>query len=449
MSVARGAGGGSASTATEPSGRPRIGSSPRTSKRIVLATWGSYGDLFPYLGLAIGLKARGADVVLASCPYYKPIVEREGIEFRPLRPDVDPAATDLIRRIMDPRRGSEVIVREVLMSALAESYADAVDAARGADLLVSHPITFTIPIVAEVLRLPWLSSVLSPLSFFSVSDFPVLATAAAARLVRMGAPVGRLARAIAMRMTAPWTAPVQALRRSLGLPVAPNVLFDGQFSASGTLALFSRVLADPQPDWPVRTTVTGFVPYNGPERELSAELAAFLDRGDPPIVFTLGSSAVGAAGTFYQESARAAALAGWRAVLLVGPRAENRPADLMPPGVLLQEYAPHEQLFPRAAAIVHHGGVGTTSQALRSGRPMLVVPFAHDQPDNAYRVSRLGVARVVPPSRYRARRVASELGLLLDSRTTIGRAAEIGRTVGAERAIDPACDAILAVSRPS
>jgi UDP:flavonoid glycosyltransferase YjiC (YdhE family) len=417
------------------------------SRRIVLATWGSYGDLFPYLGLALGLKARGADVVLATCPYYRTIVEGEGIAFRPMRPDVDPAATDLIRRIMDPRRGSEVIVRELLMRALDDSYADVVEASRGADLLVSHPVTFAVPVAADVTGRRWLSTVLSPLSFFSVFDFPVLQTGAVAKLVRLGAPVARLARAIAMRMTGPWTAPVQALRRSVGLKAAPNVLFDGQFSPHGTLALFSHALGQPQPDWPPQTSVTGFIPYNGPDREMSADLSAFLDDGDPPVVFTLGSSAVGAAGSFYQESARAAALVGRRAVLLVGGRTENRPLEPLPPDVWLEDYAPHERLFPRAAAIVHHGGIGTTSQSLKSGRPMLVVPFAHDQPDNAYRVSRLGVARVVPPSRYRAMRVAGELRALLESPTAVTRASEVGRAVRSERAIDVACDAILANAR--
>ena len=130
------------------------------------------------------------------------------------------------------------------------------------------------------------------------------------------------------------------------------------------------------------------------------ELLTFLDRGDPPIVFTLGSSAVGAAGDFYRESVAAAASLGARAVLLVGHDPANHPRDPLPRGVIAIESAPHQELFPRAAAIVHQGGVGTTGQAMRSGRPMLVVPHAHDQPDNAFRVTRLGAARVLRPGRY-------------------------------------------------
>jgi rhamnosyltransferase subunit B len=416
--------------------------------RIVLTSWGSYGDLFPYLGLAIRLRALGQAPILATCSYYRTIVEDAGIEFRPFRPDVDPSATDLIRRIMDPARGSEVIVREVLIPALHDSYRDLIDASRDADLIVAHPVTFAASIVAEEQGLPWLSTVLAPLSFFSVSDFPALPPMpVTARLNRLGPWTGRLLKRLAKSMTREWTSPVQALRAERGLPPAGAPLFEGQFSPHGTLALFSRVLGQPQPDWPVHTRVTGFVPYNGPSEPLPADLEAFLDRGDPPIVFTLGTSAVGAAGTFYEESARAAAHLGRRAVLLVGKNPDNRSSGPLPAGVLAVEYASHEALFPRAAAVVHHGGVGTTSQVLRAGRPMLVVPHAHDQPDNAYRVSKLGVARVLYPARYGVRRVALHLRALLDDPRYAARADVLGRQVREEQGADAACEAILETLR--
>jgi len=204
---------------------------------------------------------------------------------------------------------------------------------------------------------------------------------------------------------------VFALRDQLGLPRGANPLFDGQFSPTLNLALFSRVLASPQPDWPSNTRVTGFVFYNGPA-PLSPEIEQFLAAGPPPVIFTLGSSAVGAAGTFYEESARAALDLGVRAVLMVGPVPENRPRT-QSKDLLLVEQAPHQLLFPRGSAIVHHGGVGTTGQVLRSGRPTLVVPHSHDQPDNAARLTRLGVARTLYPSRYRAAHVTRVLDALL------------------------------------
>jgi rhamnosyltransferase subunit B len=410
----------------------------------VLACWGSYGDLFPYLAIATGLKALGHTPVVCSCPYYQGIVEQEGFEFRPLRPDVQPDNTALLERIMDPQRGSEVIIRELIVASLRQSYDDITAAVEGADLLLSHPITFAAPLVAAKRGLPWLASVLAPLSFFSLHDFPALPNAPqVVRLTRLTPWAGRALLAMARRITRRWVAPVVAMRAALGLPPAGDPLYEGQFSPYGNLALFSRALGDVQPDWPPRTQVTGFPFYNR-AIPMPPELAAFLEAGEPPVVFTLGSAAVNTAGSFFDESARAVATLGVRAVLLVGPNPANRPLSL-PPGTIAVDGAPHDQVFPRASAIVHQGGVGTTGQAMRSGRPELIVPFAHDQPDNAFRVQQLGIGRVVYPTRYKAERVRRELRALLDGRHYASRAEAVGHDVRAEGGAAAAVDAMLAV----
>ncbi len=211
------------------------------------------------------------------------------------------------------------------------------------------------------------------------------------------------------------------------------------------LALFSEVLGAPQPDWPPQAVQTGFAFFDRQDgRGLDPDLSRFLDAGEPPIVFTLGSSAVMDAGRFYEESVAASRRLGRRAVLLIGELAadRNRPRDPLPEGVAAFGYAPYSELFPRAAAIVHQGGVGTTGQALRSGRPMLVVPWGHDQPDNAHRVARLGVARTIPRHRYSAATASEALRRLLDDPSYSTRAAEVGRRVRDEPGASAACDAI-------
>ena len=206
--------------------------------------------------------------------------------------------------------------------------------------------------------------------------------------------------------------------------------------------MFSRLLAEPQPDWPARAVVTGPILYNGAASpELSGELDRFLAMGPPPIVFTLGTSAVEAAGSFYDVSARAARRLHRRAVLLIGRHAHNRPKD-SGGDVLAIEYAPHATLFPRAAAVVHQGGVGTTHQALASGKPTLVVPHAHDQPDNAMRVARLGVSRTVFPRRYTEATVVRELNVLLTVPSYAIRAGEVGAQVRRENGTILACEAL-------
>jgi UDP:flavonoid glycosyltransferase YjiC (YdhE family) len=411
--------------------------------RVVLTTFGSLGDLHPYLALALGLRARGHAPVVGTSPQYRDKVESLGLGFHPVGPDMghweaDPA---LMRRVMDLRRGPAVVVREFAMPALRQSYQDTLAAAEGADLLVSHPLAFATRLVAEKQGIPWASAVLAPLSFFSTHDPPVLPAAGfLSRLRWLGPAFHRPLFALARWSVRSWTKPWRRLRAELGLPpLKGDVLFEGQHSPLLVLALFSKLLGARQPDWPPQTVVTGF-PFLDDGEGLEPALARFLDEGPPPVVFTLGSSAVHDAGPFYQHSAAAARSLGVRAVLLVGRGTRNRPAWL-PPGVAAFDYAPFSDLFPRAAVVVHQGGVGTTAQAMRAGRPMLVMPYSHDQPDNAARVARLGIARVLPRQRYTASSAAAELRRLLGEPYP-ARAAEVGRRVRSEDGVAAACDAL-------
>ena len=163
-------------------------------------------------------------------------------------------------------------------------------------------------------------------------------------------------------------------------------------------------------------------------------------------MFTLGSSAVWVAGDFYQTSIAVAQKLGRRALLLAGEAAPELRAQV-PTSIGVFDYAPHSIVMPRAGINVHQGGVGTTGQALRAGRPMLVVPYGQDQPDNARRCEELGIARTIPRRRFNAERLTRELSALISNPAYATRAAAIGATVRAERGTDTACDAIESVLR--
>ncbi|HJU86158.1 MAG TPA: glycosyltransferase, partial [Gemmatimonadota bacterium] len=343
--------------------------------RVLITTFGTLGDLYPYFALGRGLAARGHEPTIATHEYFRSAVEAEGLGFQPVRPDADPTDRKLFMRAMGPRRGPMVVLKEIVLSRLRESFEDTREAARHSDLIVTHPLAFSGRIVAESRGVPWVSTVLAPLSFFSRHDFPVVPVFPRAwRLHWVPGMRGFLDR-LFHALTRSWTEPVRELRDELGLPPAGHPLFEGQHSPLLTLALFSRVLASPQPDWPPSARLTGFL-FRDASQDLDAELAAFVAAGPPPIVFTLGSSAVAVAGSFYQESLAAARRLGMRAVLLVGDDPGNLPRSTLGSDALAVERAPHAALFPRAAAIVHHGGIGTLGQALRAGRPMLVVPWS-------------------------------------------------------------------------
>ncbi len=407
--------------------------------RILLASFGSLGDLHPYIAIGVELQRRGHAATLATSEAHRDRVEAESLSFHPVRPNVDLNDRELLSYVMDARRGSERVVR-YLAEAARESYEDTLDAAREADLIVTHPVTFGAVVAAQKLAISWISTVLAPLSLISAYDPPVSPNAPLTHpLLALWPPLAKWVWQLARKQTLSWVSPVQALRRELGMAPAEHPLFEGSHSPAAVLALFSRCLAAPQPDWPPNTVVTGFPFYD--HGEMDEELLRFLRAGPPPVLFTLGSSAVGAAGSFYVDSLAAVTRLGCRAVFLTGTHPQGLPPKL-PEGVVTLPYASHGAIFPRSAAIVHQGGIGTTAQAMRSGRPQLVVPFAHDQFDNAARVRRLGAAQVVHRSAYTAGRAARVLGTLLQRRSYEQAAAAIGELVRRERGAECAADEI-------
>jgi rhamnosyltransferase subunit B len=421
--------------------------------RIVLSTFGTFGDVNPLIALALELKKRGHRPALAVPEMFRVKIEPLGIDFFSVRPNQDQSDKRLVALIYDKKKGTEYGLREFLFPALRQSYDDllaAVEADGGADLLMTGELAYAGPIVAEKTGIPWASYVLAPFSFFSAYDPPVLPpypTLARAQIVvpRIGHAVTRFARYVTRR----WPEPVYELRHELGLDRGEDPIFDAKHSEQLVLALFSRMMGQPQPDWPENTLITGFVFYDGDagKSDLAPELDQFLAAGAPPAVFTLGSAAVLDAGDFYEQSAEAARWLNLRAVLLVGNEPENIPRAPVSNNIFIAKYAPYSKLFPRASVIIHQGGVGTTAQALRAGKPMIVMPYSHDQPDNARRVRRSGVAKVVQRKNYTAERTARMITALLSNPHYAERALAVQREIVAEDGLKTACDALEKITR--
>ena len=416
--------------------------------RIILSNIGTFGDINPLIAVALELKRRGHLPVMAVPSLYEPKIVPLGLEFHPVRPNLDPENTLLAEMIYDVRKGTERGLREFLFPVLRQTYDDLTAAATTparADLLLVGELNYAGPIVAEVTGIPWASYVLAPLSFFSAFDPPVLPMYP--RLARadkavpgMGRAIKRLARFVSRK----WPQPIYDLRRELGLSRGPNPLFDAKHSPDLVLAMFSRVLGQEQPDWPANTRITGFCFYDSDagNAALPPHLEAFLNAGPPPLVFTLGSAAVLAAGNFYEFGARAAERLGMRAVLLIGSDARNRPRHPLPETICVAEYAPYSALFSRASVIIHQGGVGTTAQCLRAGKPMLIMPYSHDQPDNARRMRRLKIARILQRRNFTPLRVAQKLRILLEEPIYARRAQQMAMRLRSEDGVATVCNAL-------
>ena len=416
--------------------------------RIVLSNIGTYGDTNPLIALALELKRRGHTPVMAVPAVYEPKIRPLGLEFHAVRPDIDPTNTILAEMIYDIKNGTERGLRDFLFPVLRQTYDDLLDAATKpvrADLLLLGELNYAGPLVAEMTGIPWASYVLAPLSFFSAFDPPVLPPyPRLARADKMVPGFGRVIKRVARFVSRKWPEPIYELRRELGLPKGANPLFDAKHSPKLVLALFSRVLGTEQKDWPANTLITGFCYYDADagNQALPANLEKFMAAGDAPVVFTLGSAAVLAAGKFYEYSAKAAIRLGIRAVLLIGTDPRNQLKTKLPESICVAEYAPYSALFNRAAMVVHQGGVGTVAQCLRAGKPMLIMPFSHDQPDNGRRMLRLKVARVIQRGRYTPWRVARRLKAMLAEPVLFKRAESVGRRLAGEDGVKTACDAL-------
>ncbi len=418
--------------------------------RIVLNTFGSFGDVHPYMAIALELQSRGHVPVIATMEVYREKIKSAGLEFHPARPNIlSPQEQDaeLIEKLMEPKTGAKFLTEELIFPAVRDSYNDLVEAVAGADLLVTHPAAPAGPLVGRKLGMRWISTVLAPMSFFSAYDVPVPPFWQWTRRLRVLGP--RFMKLSLDVMKSPHKAKAVAdFRNELGLSDYGNPIFEGQHSPALVLALFSRLFAQPQPDWPRQTRVTGFCFYDGHDQlPMPAELERFLAEGPPPIVFTLGTSAVWVARDFFHESIEAAKHLGQRAVLLIGDE-RNRLATL-PEGMIAVDYAPYASLLPRVSVVVHHGGVGTTSQALLAGVPALIVPFAFDQSDNAEHARRLGTSRTVYRKSYRAPRVERELRELLEGPEYRRKAIEVSKKLKQENGPARAADLIEQVLGPT
>lgn len=425
-------------------------------KRIVFATFGSLGDLNPYIAIALELKRRGHRPLIVTTDFHRAALESERLEFAPMRPSAaqlgDPA--ELVRTLFHPTKGPEYLIRDLVMPHVRGAYEDLDRACTGADMIVTHPLAFAGRLVAEKRSLPWRSTVLSPLSLMSAIDPPLFGPAPWLLWVRkLGVAPYRAVFKIVKRTAGAWEKPLHELRADLGLPPMTSVRpapsnaeskgervfaqFEGQYAPDGNLALFSRVLAEPQTDWPPNTTLCGFSRYDGNpmDASLKLELENYLGAGPPPIVFTLGSSVSMYATGFFTMAIEAARRLGHRALLITGQDpAEYKSAatDSRSSDIKVFRALPYSAVFPHAAINVHQGGVGTLAQALAAGKPQLITPVGFDQPDNARRVARLGVARGIAFEKLTPDAMTAALRKLLTLPFYGANAAAAARTVTAE-----------------
>jgi len=415
--------------------------------RIILVTIGSLGDLHPFIGVAIKLKALGHEPVMALPNNHLESCRAAGLEAHGVFADYDSLAEEIgeppetiVRKVME---SPDYLIRQILLRGLAQSTQRLDKVTEGASLIVTSMFALAGPIIAEKRNVPIVALLLQPIAILSSSapsmmpDMPIFVRQSPGRFGKTWNSI--LCSVMRAEMLRRYAKAVNAVRYAHGLKsmrAAP--IFDIEGNVILRIATYDPLFAAIPADAPPKIQITGFPNFDsgaGQADGLSLELAHFLSNGPPPIVFTLGSFAVFAPGDFYTQSIRAARLLGQRALLLIG--ADASPPNELGRDVCVVDYAPHSKLFPLATCIVHHGGIGTTGQALMSGKPQLVVPFMGDQPDNANRIVAMGVGKQLPAKLYSASRAKALLRELLEDQSISNRAKSIGDQMiqnGAERA---------------
>jgi UDP:flavonoid glycosyltransferase YjiC (YdhE family) len=378
----------------------------------LLITIGSHGDTHPFVGIGAKLRQRGHRVTLVANGHFESLTRAAGLDFIELGTSEEFLKALESPDLWHPVKSFRLVFESGVLHLMRPTY-DIIQKhyVPGETIVTAHAIAFGARIAQEILGCPLATIHLAPAVFRSIHQPPVFGRAPF--IPYLPKPLLRALwwfgdHYVADPVLAP---PINALRAELGLPPVSKIIDQWWNSPQRVIALFPDWFAPPQPDWPPQVKLTGFPLYDeSGVHTLSPELSTFLNAGPPPVAFTFGSAMMHSAPQF-QASAEACRLAGLRGLLLTRHRAQI-PAHL-PDGVQHFDYAPFSELLPRCAALVHHGGIGTTAQALASGVPQLVMPLAHDQHDNAARVRRLGVGTEIATKKYRAKNVANALKRLL------------------------------------
>ena len=377
----------------------------------VLASIGTDGDIFPYLGMGTTLRARGHRATLLASDDYREKAQDLGLEFRPL------ASKEENRQLLSnpdfwhPIKGGMVGARWGA-PLLPRHYALLAEFARQDDVtFVANPGLLAARVVQEKFGLPLATPLLQPGMIQSCTAPPALP--AAPTLPRWAPrPLGHVYWGVLDAFGSFLLGRALAdLRGPLGLPPVKR-FFRWWLSPQLVLGMFPQWYAPPQSDWPPQIELTGFPRYDGGagETPLDEKLAAFCDSGEAPVAFTFGTGMMHAARLF-RAGVEACQILGRRGVVLT-KFAEQLPAPL-PDAIHHATFASFRQLFPRCAAVVHHGGVGTVAECFAAGVPQAVLPIAWDQKDNATRVKRLGAGDWMRAGRATGPRLSALLRPLL------------------------------------
>lgn len=414
--------------------------------KVLIVAAGTHGDVLPFVALAREFQQRGHEQVLFASGNFARLAAEAGVRMVEVIPAEEYTSFLKDKDSTDPIKSVALLSNAVMQAQRPCLAALQREFEPGRTLVVGSSLAWATRLFGDVTCTPVAAVHLAPTWFRSEYMAPAFGPLghleSAPRFVKRW-----LWKLIDRRFFDPlFTKPFNQIRAEFGLPPLQRMFHNWVHEAELTLAMFPDWFAAPQPDWPQGVKLTGFPLYDhGQEAVLPPEVEAFLQAGDAPIAFTAGT-ANASSHAFFDTSVQACVQAGRRG-LLITQDASQLPAAL-PSNVQHFRYVPFKALLPRLATFVHHGGIGTTSQALMAGVPQLIRPMAFDQFDNASRTVKLGVARQLMPRRYRAEAVARMLNELIGDADLHARCRQLAQRMAREPSgVSAACDALLTLQR--
>lgn len=407
--------------------------------KILFATLGTLGDLNPYLGLGEELVRRGHQVTIAAGQSCEPYFSGSAVKFLAIRPDIALSEGVGLERYFDYVRCNVNLMEEILFPSWFATFHDLEPAVLAHDLFISNQMVMPSATLAGATGTPWMECVFAPVAMgrppYPEWPYPSWVPNYHDIFDEVMPLFAELTLVIEQMKNGP------ERRSRFREPVTPPYF-----------GLFSKHLVEPQSYWHDNAKVTGFVFRDG-HWNLPPALSSFLASGAPPLVMALGSTLAHCVDVeLYFPFVEAARALDMRIVLLAGGRTEKL-KELYGGGtdVFLAPSAAYGKLFPHAALVIHHAGIGTLAQTLRAGKPSLIVPFCYDQPMNAFFAEQLGVGKHILQQDCEAGRIASCISELLDEETC-ARAKILGQRIGSEDGIGSACDEIekfMATAEPA
>ncbi len=367
----------------------------------ILVSFGSSGDILPFVFLGSLLKKQQHRVSFITSEYFKSVIEEQGIEHYSAGTADEYLTLTSHKNLFDTNKAFPYVIKNFVLKNMERAYYLIEKIGSNQSVIIAQSIAPGARIASVQFSIPLITLNLQPVAFWSYIQPPVFAglNLEANPFPTLNKPFLKLIHKYVIDKQ--FADGINPFLKRIGLPEQKDFFSKWFYSPDAVIGMFPNWFAEPATDWPRNTYLSGFI-YNDEQAELNEEVTQFLNAGTSPIVFTAGSAMQHAA-DFFRIAADSVENLGKRAIF-ISSFPEQFPKKKYDT-ILYYNAIPFGSLFTKVACVVHHGGIGTCIYAIKAGIPQIVVPFAHDQPDNAHRIEKLNLGLAIQPKQLTSKKL--------------------------------------------